>query len=197
VEEESPFFCNICFVEDLHECQGVSTVVQVMKELVTTVNDEQKEVANPFLLVGLVPRSRHLPKSVATAFSYHISIPTLPEKVPDGGNALFQTSEGFRTAMTRGVQMHKEVSIYLGRLVLKADCTPLVTSYIDVKTKLLLQKALEDCALLHGREFVIPDDVQAMFPYLITHRLLLPGPTTFQTCIEYAKSIIESIEVPV
>jgi MoxR-like ATPase len=93
--------------------------------------------------------------------------------------------------------MHKEVSIYLGKLVLRADCTPLVTSFITVQTKLLLVRAMEDCALLHGRGFVTPDDVQLLFPCLVTHLILLPGTTTFETCVQFANAIIEEVDVPV
>jgi MoxR-like ATPase len=71
-----------------------------------------------------------------------------------------------------------------------------VTSFITVPTKLLLVRALEDCALLHGRSFVTPDDVQLVFPCLVTHLILLPGVTTFETCVGFANSIIEEVDVP-
>jgi hypothetical protein len=161
------------------------------------------------VIIALVSETVHLPKTLATSFLFHISIPSRLDKMgirfPDVDRPLFGSCQELTTAVNpRAIDpkasqtfMHKEASIYLGRLILKADCTPLVTSFIDVTSKLHLTKAIEDCALLNGRAFVTPDDIQLLFPSLVTHRILLPGPTTFRTCVQFADSIVDGTDVPV
>jgi MoxR-like ATPase len=197
VSDASPFLSNICIVESINEIRDANSILRVMKELSVTVDDQQESVPMPFLVIALCPENTHLPRSVATGFSFHVNLPTLPPAFPHVNAPLFEVYDSLIEALKSQVFTHKEVGIYMGKLILRADCTPLVTSYIEVKTKLLLAKSIEDCAFLHGRDFVIPDDVQGMFPCLVTHRWLLPGVTTFETCNRFAQSIIEAVEVPV
>ena len=195
---DCPYMSNVCIVEEFDQVKEKEPILRVMKELAVSIDDEEQEnVPTPFLLVAIVPETTHLPKSVVTSFSFHINIPTLPSVFPHIENSLYQGYDSLLEALKGQVFMHKEISIYTGRLVLRADGTPLVTSFLEVKTKLLLNKAVEDCAILHGRDYIIPDDVQGLFPYLVTHRLLLPGPTTFETCGKFIESVIQATPVPI
>jgi MoxR-like ATPase len=195
----SPFLSNICVVESLNEVADIEPILRVMKESAVTVDDHQELCPIPFIVFGLCPENLHLPRSVVTAFSFHINLPGLPPALSVIDNCLFEGYESLLESCTKKKQIytHKEITFYIAQLILRADCRPLVTSYIDVKTKLLLMKSVEDCAFLSGRDFIIPDDVQMVFPFLVTHRLLLPGVTTFETCNQYIKSIIDEVEVPV
>ena len=85
----------------------------------------------------------------------------------------------------------------MSQLILNVDCKPLLTSFIEVKTKLLFVKAINDCALLHGRNYVIIDDVQMVFPMLVSHRFLLPGPTSFKDCLDFIYKLIDTLPVPI
>lgn len=195
--ETCPYMSNICIVEEFDKIKDQASIIRVMKEMSVTIDDEQESVPVPFVLFAVVPETTHLPKSVVTSFSFHINIPSLPSVFPAIDNSLYQGYDALLQAMKQQVFIHKEVSIYIGQLVLRADGTPLVTSFLEVKTKLLLNKAVEDCAMLHGRNYAIPDDVQALFPHLVSHRLLLPGPTTFETCGKFVQSVIEATPVPI
>jgi MoxR-like ATPase len=200
----SPFLSNICIVESIHNGQDPQPVLDAIHDLQVTIDDEVVPVPDPFVVVALVPETAHLPKTLMTAFLFHVNIPTRLDKMgihfPEFDRPLFGGSQQFAAAISpKDAQtfIHKEVSIYLGRLILKADCTPLVTSFIDVTSKLYLIKVIEDCALLNGRTFVTPDDIQMLFPCLVTHRILLPGQTTFLTCVQFAESIVDGTDVPV
>jgi MoxR-like ATPase len=185
----------------MHEVERPAQVLQVIQEAAVVVDGEEIAVPRPSVVVALVPRGTHLPKTVATAFTFHVSVPRLPDGALPAP-APFRESFDALVAAVRGPCagppfMHRDVSVYLGRLVLRADCTPLVTSFMTVQTKLLLVRAMEDCALLHGRAFVTPDDVQLLFPCLVTHLILLPRTTTFEACVQFANAIIEEVDVPV
>jgi MoxR-like ATPase len=199
----SPFLANICIIENLQEVEHPEQVLQVIHEAAVVIDGEEIQVPRPSVIVALVPQGTHLPKTVATSFTFHINIPTFPDdhNFPPIKEPCAPTFEALLAAVrgpgTGPAFMHKELSIYLGKLVLRADCTPLVTSFLTVPTKLLLVRAIEDYAMLHGRAFITPDDVQQLFPCLVTHLILLPGITTFGTCVQFVNSIIEEVEVPV
>ena len=194
---ESAFLSNICIVEKINEVKDPKPILRVMKELEVNVDNVTVQCPRPFIIVALTPETTILPKSVAISFPFHINIQNLPSSLPQLDAPIRPGFDKFQSEMSRKIFMHKDIDIYAGRLLLRADGTPLVTSFIDAKTKLLLAKAVEDYAMLNGRDFVLPDDVQVIFPYMVTHRLLLPVPgTTFETCRTFIESVIQVTPVP-
>jgi MoxR-like ATPase len=62
----------------------------------------------------------------------------------------------------------------------------------------MLAGAARARAAIDGREFVIPDDVKALSPALLRHRLILSPAAEIdgRSVEEVVKGIIESIEAP-
>lgn len=194
---ESPFLSNICIVEKINEIKDPKPILRVMKELEVNVDNVTAQCPRPFIVIAMAPETIILPKSVVVSFPFHINIQNLPSSLPQIDAPIRQGFDKFQSELNRKIFMHKDIDIYAGRLLLRADGTPLVTSFIDAKTKLLLTKAVEDYAMLNGRDFVLPDDVQVIFPYMVTHKLLLPVPTTtFENCRTFIDSVIEATPVP-
>lgn len=191
----SPFLANVCIVEHFDKIDDTAPIIKVMRELAVTINDHSESVPQPFVLVALANENSQLPRNTLAAFSYHINIQELPKRKKN--MPLYQKYANFMESFSTQVYIHRDITTYLSQLILNVDCKPLLTSFIEVKTKLLLSKAIDDCAMLHGRNFIVPDDVQMLFPSLVTHRFLLPGPTALKNCIEFIQKLIETIPVPV
>ena len=53
-------------------------------------------------------------------------------------------------------------------------------------------------ALLAGRDFVAPDDIKAVAPYVLNHRLVLTAEAEMEgyTPLKVAQRLIEKVEVP-
>jgi MoxR-like ATPase len=49
--------------------------------------------------------------------------------------------------------------------------------------------------MLDARDFVLPEDVQAVLPGIVAHRLVRTG-DSMQTTEELAREIIESVPIP-
>ncbi len=62
-----------------------------------------------------------------------------------------------------------------------------------------LMKACQSYAFLHGRDFVIPDDVQYLAPFVFAHRLILKSEAKYEgiTAEEVIDRVITRIPVPV
>lgn len=197
--QSSPFFSNVCIVEDFDKIGDTSPIIRVMKELVITIDGEEqpKPLPVPFFLVALVNETSHLPRNTLGSFSFHINIQSLPSKIPTDFSPFYPTYDAFLQVLSIPVFAHRDITTYISQLVLNVDCKPLLTSFLEVKTKLLLVKAIDDCALLNDRNYIITDDVQMIFPMLVTHRFLLPGPTSFRNCLDFVYNLIDTLPVPI
>ncbi|OHT17245.1 hypothetical protein TRFO_12593 [Tritrichomonas foetus] len=193
----SPFLSNVCIVECFDKISDASPIIKVMRELAVTIDDHSESVPIPFLLIALVNEKSHLPRNTLGAFSFHINIQSLPSTISRIESVLYQGYDSFLQALSAQVFSHRDITTYISQLVLNVDCKPLITSFIEVKTKLLLNKAIDDCAILSGRDFVMPDDVQEIFPMLVTHKFLLPGHTNFRNCLNFVQKLIDTIPVPI
>ncbi|MCH1627483.1 AAA family ATPase [Ferdinandcohnia quinoae] len=62
-----------------------------------------------------------------------------------------------------------------------------------------LMKASQAYALIHGRDFIIPDDVQYLAPYVLPHRMILRTEARFEgmTAENVVEKIIERTPIPV
>lgn len=62
-----------------------------------------------------------------------------------------------------------------------------------------LMKAAQAYAFMYNRDYVIPDDVQFLAPYVFSHRLILKSEAKFEgiTAEEVIKSVMQRVPVPV
>ena len=62
-----------------------------------------------------------------------------------------------------------------------------------------LMKASQSYALLYGRDYVLPDDVQYLAPFVFSHRIILKSEAKYEgiTAEQVIAEIIDSIPVPV
>ncbi|KAH0795245.1 MoxR family ATPase [Histomonas meleagridis] len=195
-ETLSPFTENVCIVKNFDEIENDS-IIKVMKELEFPVGEGSKSVPIPFLVVAIVPESVHLPRNTIAQFAFHINLKELNLKFPEIESPLYQSYDSLVQSTMIPVFTHYDITTYTSKLMLNVDCKPMLTSFLDVKTKLLLMKAVEDFAILNGRDFIIPDDVQSIFSVLVSHKFLLPGYTSFEACVAFANSILQVVPVPV
>lgn len=73
----------------------------------------------------------------------------------------------------REIHMSEEILSYMTRLAMTSREHPLLELGISPRGVLSLSRMARACAYLEGRDYVIPEDVQTVFPDVCTHRLLL------------------------
>ena len=195
----SPFSTNIAIFESFHTYSDIKSVVSTCKQMNATFDGEQCELAVPFILIGIVPDNVYLTKENLSIFTFCCHLSEIPKAVPPVTTPFFQLYQSFLrpTEKPKIPFTERDVSTYISDLLTKLDTTPLTTSYFIVETKLMFQKAVEDYADLSGRKFIIPDDVQAIFPCLTNHKFVLPEGSTFAKNLEHINNVIESTSVPI
>ena len=98
----------------------------------------------------------------------------------------------------RAVKSKDSILSYLTRLALASREHPMTEIGISPRGVLFIDRMAKACAYLHGRDFVIPEDVQTVFADVCAHRVILTqkarltGVTADQVLAEFLKTV----EVP-
>lgn len=97
------------------------------------------------------------------------------------------------------VQISRDVLVYISNVVRATRNHPDVAVGASPRAMIMLAKAAQAAALLKGRSFVTPDDVQRMAEPVLFHRLILFGSTEDSdlTPTDWMKHLLETVEVPI
>ncbi|KYC89565.1 AAA family ATPase [Heyndrickxia sporothermodurans] len=70
---------------------------------------------------------------------------------------------------------------------------------VSPRGSIALMKASQAYALLHGRDFIIPDDVQYLAPFVFSHRIIVKSEVKYggKTAEDIVKEVIKFVQVPV
>ncbi len=102
-------------------------------------------------------------------------------------------------AAVREVRVQESVREYLVRVVRATRDHPAVDLGVSPRGSLALYRTCQARAAIEGRDFVLPDDVQAMTPYVLTHRIHISPQTRLRgrTPGEVVAEVVGDVEVPV
>ena len=122
-----------------------------------------------------------------------------------GGNPLNQVEqavdhaglEGLRRAVDQ-VYVSDDVLGYLLELIEATRREPLILQGASPRATLALTRVSQALALASDRDYVLPDDVQAMFHDVITHRLLFApqAAETPQAQRELMARLMQGVQAP-
>ena len=93
-----------------------------------------------------------------------------------------------------GVTVHKDLCTYIADLAAFTRKHDSVALGASPRAALALAKAAQGYAALGGREFVRPEDIKYLVPYVWSHRLLIRGRTTSKE--QVIADAIASVPVP-
>ena len=101
-------------------------------------------------------------------------------------------------AAARQVFVHDDVAAYVVAIAEETRKHELVSLGLSTRGILALVRAAQAWALTHGRAFVTPDDVKALAPYVVGHRLLLrSGSRNRETAVRgVLEDILSAVPVP-
>jgi MoxR-like ATPase len=75
----------------------------------------------------------------------------------------------------RETHLHNDIGRYIAALALHTRGSEAVALGVSTRGCLALARAAQSYAAIHGRAYVIPDDVKYLLPYVFPHRLILRG----------------------
>ncbi|MQA24049.1 MAG: AAA domain-containing protein [Micromonosporaceae bacterium] len=199
--ELGPVFANFLLADEINRAPAKvqSALLEVMAEQQVSIGGETHEVPAPFLVMatqnpieqeGVYP----LPEAQRDRFLFKVLVgyPTDVEEreivyrmgvSPPEPTAIFTPRDLLRLQQTADeVFVHNALVDYAVRLVFATrepaahglnDVAPLVQYGASPRASLGLVRASRAIALLRGRDYVLPQDLQDVAPDILRHRLVL------------------------
>ncbi|SEG84810.1 MoxR-like ATPase [Thermomonospora echinospora] len=199
--ELGPVFVNFVLADEINRAPAKvqSALLEVMAERQVSLAGKTFPLPKPFLVIatqnpieseGVYPlpeaqRDRFLMKVNVRYPGAHDELQILQRMSVDPPAATQILDPAQLTALQHAaaqVSVHELVADYIVRLVMATrepahyrlpDLRPVIDIGASPRATLGLVAAARALALLHGRDFVLPDDVRAVAPDIMAHRIVL------------------------
>ncbi len=194
-----PVFANVVLVDEINRTspKTQSGLLECMQERHVTVDGYQHELARPFVVIATQNPAEYegtypLPEAQLDRFMVRVSLgyPTAAEEAQmlaehATGDRVHDLEAVTDVATVRGAQaavmgVHgsdalREYAVALGEATRTDGRVDLGAS---PRAVLMLFRAAKAMAALEGRDHALPDDIQALAPSVLAHRLLLSAGAT-------------------
>lgn len=214
-----PIFCDLLIADEVNRAspRTQSALLEAMAEGQVTVDGHRYELERPFLVIATQNPSGYegtfpLPESQLDRFLMRLSmdypdqdseISMLLEQPTDDPN--FQLEAVMtRTELTtlqeyvRGITVDPKIAKYVVALATATRMDSRIRTGCSPRGSKLLLRAAQAKAVLEGRQFVMPDDVQALAADVLSHRVTLRNAShNTADSIAIQNEIVSQVEVPV
>ncbi len=216
---QGPIFANIVIADEINRAspKTQSALLEVMEERFVTVDGVRHPVPRPFLVVATqnpieMDGTYRLPEAQLDRFLMKLSVGYPDESVevevlrgaaigrsPDSLEPLTDTAAIAQAiTLARRVYIADPLYTYAVRLATATRNHTQVRVGVSPRGVIALTKAATAYALIDGRNYVIPEDVQALVEPVFAHRLLLSPDAQLRgtTPADVLRSAVESVPVP-
>lgn len=204
-------FCNVFLADEINRTSSKtqSALLEVMEEGRITVDGYSREVPKPFLVIATQnpigsAGTQLLPESQLDRFMVRLSIgyPSIEDEVEmmkrKSGHEPLEDIVSVASAevledMIKGVEqvyVSDEIYHYLVALIDRTRNHPNIQQGASPRAALALCAMAKSCAYLSDRDYVVPQDIKAVFFDTIAHRILIQGD---QRNLDKVQSIMSEI----
>lgn len=215
-----PVMANIVLADEINRAtpRTQSSLLEVMEECQVTIDGQTIPLPNPFMVIatqnpvdfqqGTFP----LPIAQMDRFLMKLTMdyPSMQEEreiirisrgeqQADEGEVVLSLEEfEHMRKLVSNVRLSEDVETYLLNITRKTREHPSIELGVSPRGTLALMKASQGKAFLEGRDFVVPNDIKAMVPYVLGHRIYLSTEATLTKTTEIVlEEVIESVSLPV
>lgn len=215
-----PIMTNVLLTDEINRAttKTQSALLEAMEERHVTVDGECYELPRPFLLLATqnpidFEGTYVLPEAQLDRFMMKFSL-GYPDE-PTENRMIFSQSKGHPLEQlkpvatagkiqelqdkARAIHMDEAVGEYAVSLVRKTREHPSVFLGASPRATLALVQASKAYAFLQGRDYVIPDDIKYLVPYVLGHRILLHAEARMEgaTVQSMLDAVIGQVRAPV
>ncbi len=215
-----PVFTNVLLVDEINRAtpRTQSALLEAMQEGQVSIEGETRPLPNPFMVLATqnpieLEGTFSLPEAQLDRFLVRVSLgyPSVQDehriasRYRDSAEPLEGVERVVEEAaipamrdLVRGIQVAEPVADYAIALVRASRGHPDLRLGASPRASVALYRATQAAAFLDGREFALPDDVKAVAPAVLGHRVLLDldrqlrGATAEQVIAE----LLDSAEAP-
>ena len=222
-----PVFANLLLADEINRAPAKvqSALLEVMQEKQVTIAGETHPVPTPFLVMATqnpieLEGTYPLPEAQLDRFMLKVMVdyPDREQERDILGRALDgddATTEPVTDAIelqelaeaVRGVQVNDRLREYIVRLIEATrdparyqlgDLEPLLEYGASPRASIFLARAAQAYAFIHGRGYVLPEDVKTLAPDVLRHRLVTTYEAEAQaiTAEEIIDRLLEGVGIP-
>ena len=209
--------CNLFLADELNRATSrtQSALLEAMEEGQVTVDGVSHPVPRPFLVIATqnpagASGTQPLPDSQMDRFMVRLSLgyPAPADEMDmvrrrQEGNPLDSVEqvvdrEGLLALREKAgtVYLSDEVLDYIVRLVGATREHPMILQGASPRATLALAAMAKAAALVHGRDYVIPQDVILVFSDVIAHRLILSPRVESEGLAHPLEAVLQAVRAP-
>ena len=211
--------CNLMLADEINRTstKTQSALLEVMEEGQVTVDGVTRQLPNPFIVVATQnpvgsAGTQMLPESQLDRFMIRLSMgyPTMDEEMRlikerqdinplDFIEEIISKQDLLRMQdLVKQVYVDDKVLKYLSKIVDGTRNHPMISLGVSPRGTLAYMDMSKGRAFVQGRNFVLPEDVQAVSKAVLAHRLLLSGKAAMSHVTEedVVEEIVKKVAVP-
>lgn len=215
-----PIMTNILLADEINRAttKTQSALLEAMEERHITVDGETHELPKPFLLLATqnpidFEGTYILPEAQLDRFMMKFSLGypdeqtelrmIVSQSVAHPLDALEPVADSSQILsiqqLVKQVHLEDAVAAYLVAITRMTREHPAIFLGASPRATLSLVQAAKAYALLNERDFVIPDDIKFLAPYVLGHRILLQAEARMEgaTVQSVLQSVFQQVKVPV
>jgi len=217
--KKGPIFCSVLLADEINRAspRTQSALLEAMSEEQTTIEGVRHRLPHPFLVLATQnPVDFHgtypLPEAQLDRFlvqlrvgypERHMEVEILYDQAASGAEVDIEPILSMQTvialqAEVRQVRVERSIAEYLVDIVARTRVHPLLKLGVSPRGSLMFFRAIQACAYLGGRDYVVPDDVQRMSGYVLAHRLVLTPKARYGSVTkeQVIQEIVKQLPVP-
>jgi MoxR-like ATPase len=217
-----PIFSSVILIDEINRAPAKtqSALFEVMEERQVTIDGNTYAMQLPFLVVATQnpieqEGTYRLPEAQLDRFLFKINVgyPSFEEEVlilqqqqHIGAADLLAAIEPVLNAadisyyreIVRSIVMEEKLIEYIARIIAITRNNPALYLGASPRASLAILKASKAMAAIHGRDFVLPEDIIGIVPHVLRHRIILTPEKEMEgnTPDEMIKRMVERVEVP-
>lgn len=215
-----PVMAQVLLADEINRAtpRTQSALLEAMQERQVTVDGNTMILPRPFLVLATqnpieLEGTFPLPEAQVDRFLLKIKLGYPTEQEENDILVRFQQSDPLTEleAVTgaaellemqeavRQVRVEDSVRGYIVQVARATRDHPAVSLGVSPRGTMALYRTSQARAAIRGRDFVIPDDVKALAPYVLTHRIIINPQTRLRgrTTEEVVMEVVDQVPVPV
>lgn len=220
--KKGPVFSNIVLVDEINRAPAKtqSALLEIMEERQATVDGKTYPMASPFMVLATQnpveqEGTYRLPEAQLDRFLFKVMVPYPSEA--EELTILTQFHQMGNTAVTEMVKpvlsaqqivalrqqirtllIEEKLLLFIARLVHQTRNNKSVYLGASPRASLAIMNASKATAALQGRDFVTPEDILAIAPAVLRHRIILSPDKEMEGITEddVIRQIIQGMDVP-
>jgi len=215
-----PIFSQILLADEINRAtpRTQSALLEAMQERQTTVDISTHKLPRPFLVMATqnpieLEGTFPLPEAQLDRFLMKIGLGYPTESEENDILLRFERSDPLEELKSvvgpeeilamqdrvRSIRVENSMRFYIANVCRATRSHPDIELGASPRATMALYRTCQALAAIRGREFVLPDDVKEIAPYVLTHRLIIGAKTRLRgrQPQDIVAEVVDTVAVPV